>query len=253
LAALDALVYLGGEAVLDDADVAALERLVRVRLRTDPLGPVMSCWTYWWCIRGGDQAGIMATLGLAGARPVTYKLGCTVVDIVEHLDEDCDLVYVGPEINGWTPIVGPWCDAFGDRAAEVRATVEQLSAEYGETHAFYFGAQGDGSAWLVARDGVTVRRYSSLDPADSTGDPLPIEQDWMMAHGIPGRPEDHAGKDDPFADVMWEFCEANDIAAAVSVDVGWHLPVDATVHGRPVLAAPHEGSPVTFPPGVYEI
>ena len=253
LAALDALMYLGGEAALDAVDVAAAERLIRIRRLTDPVGPVMSCWTYWWCIRGGDQAGIMATLGLTDSRPVTYNLACTVVDLIEHMDEPPGLVYVGPEINGWTPVVGDWCDAFGDRAFEVRTTIEQLSVEYGEAHAFYFGAQGDGSAWLVAQDGVTTRRYSSVDPEESTGEPLPIERDWMLARGVPGRPEDHVADDDEFADAMWEFCEANDVAAAISVDIGWHRPLDAVVHGYPVLAAVPEAAPITLPPGVYEI
>ena len=94
-----------------------------------------------------------------------------VGDIVEHLDEEPvpGLVYVGPEINGWTPIVGHWCDAFGEDSAAARQTVERLSREYGEAHAFYFGAQGDGSAWLVAREGVTVRRFDSEEPGDSIG------------------------------------------------------------------------------------
>jgi hypothetical protein len=69
LAALDALMYLGGEAALDAVDIAAAERLIRIR----------------------------------------------------------------------------------DRAFEVRTIIERLSVEYREAHAFYFGAQGDGFAWLVAR------------------------------------------------------------------------------------------------------
>jgi hypothetical protein len=85
----------------------------------------MSCWTDWWCSPSGDQKGIMATLGLTDARPVTYALACSVVDIIEHLEDAPGLVYVGPEINGWTPVVSPWCDAWGDRAAEVRETVER--------------------------------------------------------------------------------------------------------------------------------
>jgi hypothetical protein len=112
----------------------------------------MSCWTDWWCSPSGDQKGIMATLGLTDARPVTYALACSVVDIIEHLQDAPGLVYGGPKINGWTPVVSPWCDAWGDRAAEA--------------HAFYFGAQGDGSAWLVAREGTTLRRFSSVTPAE---------------------------------------------------------------------------------------
>lgn len=75
--ALDALAFLAGPAALDPADVAAIERLIRIRRRTDPLVAVMSCWTYWWCIRTDDQAAVVASLGLTDARPVTFNLACS--------------------------------------------------------------------------------------------------------------------------------------------------------------------------------
>lgn len=259
-AALDALAYLDGEAGLDPADAAAVERLIRIRRRTDPVRPVMSIGTTWWCIRGMDQATVLGSLGLTAPRPVTCALACSVMEHFDE-DEDCGHVYVGPQVNGWTSLVGPWCDAFdGARTAEVRSTVERLSADGGEAHAFYFSAYGDGKAWLVARDGVTVRRYNSLDLADATGDPLPIEQDWMAAHGMRGRPEEHLTYNEHgvllgiggFEEAMWEFLDANDVAAAISVDVGWRHPVDAVVHGGPLLAAVPGGT-VSFPPAIYEI
>jgi hypothetical protein len=253
-AALDVLMYLGGQAAVDPADAAAVERLIRVRRRTDPVSPVMSCWTYWWCVRSDDQAAVLASLGLTDPRPVTYKLACSVIDIVEHDERDHGLVYVGAAVDGWTPVAGPMCDAFGEGRDEVRATVERLSAEYGEAHAFYFGAQGDGSAWLVARDGATVRRYSSLDPADAAGDPLPVERESLLAHGVPGRPEDHLAADDEFSDAMaFEFCEANDVAAAISLDIGWHHPRVTPAGPGPVLARMPGGDAVALPPGAYEI
>ena len=71
-AALDALAYLDGEAGLDPADMAAVERLIRIRRRSDPVRPVMSIGTTWWCVRGMDQATMLASLGLADPRPVTF-------------------------------------------------------------------------------------------------------------------------------------------------------------------------------------
>jgi hypothetical protein len=83
----------------------------------------------------------------------------------------------------------------------------------------------------------------------------------MAAHGVPGRPEDHRRYndrgilvyDDEFADAMWDFYEANDVAAVISVDVGWRHPHSAVIHGSPVLAAVPGAGPVTLPPGTYEI
>jgi hypothetical protein len=259
-AALDALLYLEGESGLDPVDVAAAERLIRIRRRTDLLGPVMSIETTWWCVRDFDQATVLASLGLTSPRPVTYKLANSLMENIDA-DDEAGVVYVGPQINGWTPVVGPWCDAFGDRADEVRTTVERLSAECGEVHAFSFSAYNNGTAWLVARNGVTARRFSTFDPQDVTGDPLPIEQDWMAAHDVPGRPEDHCRYndhgvlvyDDEYADAMWDFHEANDVAAVVSLDVGWRHPHGAVIQGGPVLAAVPGAGPVTLPPGMYEL
>src|SRR5690349_24751780 len=82
-AALDALMHLEGESGLDPADVAAVERLIRLRQRTDPLGPVMSIETTWWCVRDVDQTTVMASLGLTSPRPVTYKLASSVMEIID--------------------------------------------------------------------------------------------------------------------------------------------------------------------------
>ncbi|MEV0458979.1 hypothetical protein [Catellatospora methionotrophica] len=259
-AALDVLAYRDGESGLDPVDVAAVERLIRIHRRTDPLGGVMSIDMTWWCVRSMDQSAVLASLGLDGPRPVTYRLANSVMEIVDS-DDECGLVYVGPKIDGWTSIVGPWCDAFGARAEENRTIIERLSAECGEVHAFHFSAYNDGTAWLVARDGVTTRRFNTFDLADATGDPLPVEQDWMATHGVPGRPEEHLTYNehgslvclDEFEDAMWEFYEANDVAAAISVDVGWKRPTNAVVHGSPVLAATPGAGPVMLPPGMYRI
>jgi hypothetical protein len=157
-----------------------------------------------------------------------------------------DLVYVGPSMNGWVPLMGPWCDAFGERADEVRSIVAELSRRFGEVHAFYFGEQGDGSAWHVVRDGITIRSFDSEDLQTSAGDPLPIEREWMATHGLTGKPEDHP-------DEAWDIIAANEVAAAISLDVGWHHPVTADVRGLPILASVPGTGPATLPAGVYEI
>ncbi|WP_271189399.1 hypothetical protein [Dactylosporangium matsuzakiense] len=244
--ALDALMYLGGEAALEAADRQIVERLVRIRRRVDPIVPVMSCWTYWWAVRSTDQDAVVAALGLTDARPVTYRLAASVIDILEH-DSDAEpgLVYVAPSLRGWVALVGPWCDAFGERSTEVRTILAGLSRRFGEAHAFYFGAQGDGSAWHVVRDGVTIRSFSSLDLLASSGEPLPFERDWLAARGLAGRPEDHP-------DEVWEL-DANEVAAAISLDVGWHHPVTTDRQGLPILASAPGTGPATLPAGAYEI
>lgn len=251
--ALDALMYLGGESALAAPDRAAVERLIRIRRRTDRLGSVTSCWTHWWCVRSEDQMAVVAGLGLTAPRPATYDLACSVIEVIEHDDRGSGLVYVGPSTNGWVPVVGPWCDVFGKEPAAARARVERLSAEFGEVHAFYFGAQGDGSGWLVARDGATVRRYNGIEDDDSTGELLPLEAQWMAEHGIPGPPERYHSWDDDYPDDLYEYPPANEVAAAISLDVGWYRPRDAVTRGYPLLAMVPGGNPRELPPGMYDI
>ncbi|WP_369274233.1 hypothetical protein AB5J55_33750 [Streptomyces sp. R11] len=35
----------------------------------------------------------------------------------------------------------------------------ELSNHFGQAHAYYYGEQGDGSAWLVTDQGAVLRRY----------------------------------------------------------------------------------------------
>jgi hypothetical protein len=135
-AALEALVYLGGEAALDATDLAAVERLIRIKQRHELPQGIDACWNYWFCVPTGDQHGIMTILGLTPFRPATFALGASVIEGATH-DGDAGLVFITPEINGWTAVIGPWCDPVDDdRHDEVRILVERLSDAYGEAHAF---------------------------------------------------------------------------------------------------------------------
>ncbi|MET7382076.1 hypothetical protein ABZT08_25190 [Streptomyces sp. NPDC005526] len=90
-------------------------------------------------------------------------------------------VYVSPEPDGWTLVIGPWCDPCdAERSDDVLRLCRDLSVRYGQAQAYYYGSQGDGSAWLVAQDGVVLRRYSETGEADDAyltlGEPLPLER-----------------------------------------------------------------------------
>ena len=256
--ALEALLYLGGEEALDERDVAAVERLIRILLPDDRPEMIDGCWNHWFTVRGGDQAGIMAVLGLTHPRPATFPLGADVVEQGAHDRRQCELVFVTPELNGWTAVIGPWCDLTEpDTAEDVRGRLERLSAGYGEAHGFYFGSQNDGSAWLVARDGRTVRRFYELDAAMAIGDPLPIEREVLARLGIDGRPEDLIDTDDrALADAFYQFAyelSGKDISAALSLDTTWGMPTDATVRGTGVLARIPGATSGLLPPGCYSL
>ncbi|MDG4785612.1 hypothetical protein O7626_06635 [Micromonospora sp. WMMD1102] len=256
--ALHALAHVAGEPGLDPADVALVERLVRIRLHLDAPRLLSGCWLRWWCVRSDDPTAVMASIGLHDPRPVTFGLADSVLETIEHCRAGQPLVFVGPARDGWTTITGPWCDVFNElpdhpaRPAEARATVERLSAEFGEAHAFYDGERDDGSAWLVARDGATVRTFDLNDAAGCTGEPLAFELKWMDANGLSGRPEDHFDDVD-LPEPFYDFFPAPVIAAEISDIPCWSVPTDQRL-GLPVIATlPGFSGAAPFPPAVYTI
>ncbi|WP_406210166.1 HEAT repeat domain-containing protein [Kitasatospora sp. NBC_01560] len=68
--ALEALAEVGGEAVMSARDMAALERLVRIKLPDDAPAPIACCFLSWIAVSTGDQGGVMQLLGLSAPRPV---------------------------------------------------------------------------------------------------------------------------------------------------------------------------------------
>jgi hypothetical protein len=52
---------------------------------------------------------------------------------------------------------------------------------------------------------------------------------------------------------MYDFLPDNEIAAAISVDVGRRNRPEAVVRGFPVLASPPRTGAVTLPPGLYNV
>jgi hypothetical protein len=254
-AALEILVNIVGEAGLHPTDVAAAERLVRIKAPLEPFLNVNLCWDAWMCVRGGDQRGIMGAAGLTPVRPATFALATRVVS--DRLDDPDGLVFVTPELNGWTVVAGRWCDPSHDeRGEEVRLLVEKLSSRYGEAHAYFITEYSEDSTWLVARDGQTVRRYSEESAALAMGRPLPIERRHLDAMGISGSPEQMHG-DEEMDEVFLEFsgtCTARTVAAEMSVDIvaGLHRN-DSLVRGTGMLARIPGTSTTCISPGPYEI
>lgn len=253
--ALEILVNIVGEAGLHPADLAAAERLVRIKAPVEPFLNISLCWNAWMCVRGGDQRGVMSALGLTPLRPATFALANSVVS--DEIDDPDGLVFVTPELNGWTVIAGRWCDPSHEGHDErVRLLVERLSGEYGEAHAYFITEYFDYSAWLIAKNGQTIRRCGEDSPELAIGRPLPIERRCLDALGISGGPEELHG-DDEMEDARYEFwgtSTASAVAAEMSVDiVGGVRRSDSTVYGIGVLARVPGASATGVSPGRYRI
>lgn len=262
-AALSALAAIGGEAALSPGDTAAVERLVRVKLPDDRPAPLAGCWNHWIAVPGGDQAGIMELLGLVRPRPVTFALATDVVNADGHEGWESGTspfsrVFVTPELDGWTFVVGPWCDpADIERGEEVLRACEALSARYGRAQAYCYGAQNDGSAWLVAEGGTVLRRYCESGEAEdellTLGEPLPYEHARRAELGLP--PWDTAGADEDDEEEEWTMA-----AFALAPDLAAHLGVnplaigpDTPVRGTGVLALTPYATTAFLPPGCHRV
>ncbi|TXS18378.1 hypothetical protein EAO68_12170 [Streptomyces sp. wa22] len=158
-------------------------------------------------------------------------------------------MYVSPEADGWTLVIGPWCDpSDGERCDEVMRLCTELSARYGAAQAYYHGAQGDGSAWLVAEHGSVVRRYCETGmPEDSLlalEHPLVLERAQRELLGLPPAWDASTRNDEPEDDWKWRAVE---LAPEVAAPLGTSplaLTAETQVRGSGVVAStPHPMHP----------
>ncbi|MFE1849089.1 hypothetical protein [Streptomyces sp. NPDC059489] len=150
-------------------------------------------------------------------------------------------VYVSPELDGWTLVIGPWCDPCDvERSDEVLHLCRDLSVRYGQAQVYYYGTQHDGSAWLVAQDGVVLRRYCETGEGEDAhltlGEPLPVEQAYREQLGLPTVWDEATESDEDEDEWKWvAFDLAPEIAAALGVSP-LQLTTETRVVGTGVIA-----------------
>ncbi|MFF9451500.1 HEAT repeat domain-containing protein [Streptomyces flaveolus] len=250
--ALAVLAAAGGEEALSDRDRAAVARLIRIKALDDRAEALENCTTSWIAVPGGDRAGIAEPLGLSGERLATFALGHSVVAHDSEDWPDPRRVYVTPEVDGWTLVVGAWCNPVDpERADGVLDAVTALSRRYGRAQAYHFGEHGGGSGWAVAEDGVVVRRLDAStwgdEPLPELGERLP-EEDALYAEWTEAEDEEDADWED-VASYM-----APDLALRLGATSPFALGPRTAVRGDGVVAltplAAEEGVPGT---GAYRI
>ena len=201
----------------------------------------------------------MDLMGLVHPRPVTFAEAEEIIDDDGHGDSEDNpdgmaRVYVSPELDGWTLAIGPWCDPCdAERSDEVLGLCTDLSLRYGQAQAYYYGSQGDGSAWLIAQDGVVLRRYCETGEAEDAlltlGEPLPLERVRREQLGLPAAWDEATESDEDEDEWKWAaFHLAPEIAAALGVSP-FKLTADTRVEGVGVLAlTPHAAGARAEPP-----
>lgn len=251
-AALTSLAEIGGEAALSARDVAAIERLIRIKLLDERPRPLAACWLYWIAVPGGDQDGIIRILGLSDPRPATFAMAVEIVDCDAHgCGEDepgspFGRVFVTPEVDGWTLVAGVWCDPCDESSADrVFRHCTELSARYGRAQAYYYGAQSDGSAWLVAENGVVVRRFQDTGESD--------DGQWTLGERLPCELAARAEDVERWGDDTYGASDhALKVAAALSIDP-MEMGPDSVMRGIPVIALTPIGVAEGVRPGAYPV
>ncbi|MYW48954.1 hypothetical protein GT346_38020 [Streptomyces sp. SID161] len=188
----------------------------------------------------------METMGLVRSRPVTFTEAEEIIEEDGHGGAEGNpdgraRVYVSPELDGWTLVIGPWCNPCDvERSDDVLHLCRELSARYGQAQAYYYGAQGDGSAWLVAQDGVLLRRYCETGDGENAyltlGEPLPIERAHREQLGL-AADWDEATESDEDED-EWK-CAAFELAPQIAAALGvspLELTPDTRAVGTGVIA-----------------
>jgi hypothetical protein len=199
---------------------------------------IRACWLSWLAIRAADAADVVDYLALTDAREIAWAEGSNLIDENAHDGDRFFTVVVSPAVEGWTLVFGFWGSLLMlENIVHVTDLCRDMSVRFGKAQAYFTSEQGDGEAWLIAEDGVILRRFVSEYPELAQGEPFGAERRHLDAAGITGKPEDLDPDSDEATDwLTGTYCfAAAEIAAESSLDPTSIGP-DAQVSG-PMLVA----------------
>jgi hypothetical protein len=185
----------------------------------EPPQAITSCWLSWLAVRTQNRAEVVDQIGLTAVSETSWSAGAELIDRIAHEPaERFSRVLVTPALNDWVLVIGPWCGLpYLNRTADVTRLCLELSTRHGQAHAYFYGEQRDGDAWLIAEHGSITRRWISEYPELALGQPVQAERDSLDAIGVAGRPEDLDPEEAVDLLDEWE-CIAPAVARALSLD-----------------------------------
>ncbi|MBL1090503.1 MULTISPECIES: HEAT repeat domain-containing protein [Streptomyces] len=226
--ALEALGDLAGGQALEERDLRAVDRLVRIKLIDErsedlPIGR-------WIAVNTGQVDDIVSALGLHHTRPATVEMGiCAAVEFENSVEfhridqpmEHAYRVFITPQFDGWRLIYGD--DFINDHWAWA---VEKLSSRGKQAH-FYLVDDFDGAnVWWVAQNGSDRRGYRTYGDPQWVGEPMDFERSLMVDEDDPlydaAEHADYAeGVTDPESVASWISIPPNTVSIAERSDHGW--------------------------------
>lgn len=214
---------------------------------SDTPSGIRACWMSWIAVRTTRQTEVVKHLGLTDIHATTWSEGVESVETDAHDRHRRSSTVVTPAVQGWTLAFGFWCSLPRlENVAPITGLCQQLSLRFGDAHAYFSSEQGDGEAWLIAHNGVVIRRFISEYPELALGEPFGAERRHLDAAGITGRPEDLDPDSDQACDWLTGtyLFTATEIAAEASLDptgITEHTPISGLMLLAHAPAIDHQG------------
>ncbi|TJZ59096.1 hypothetical protein FCH28_02885 [Streptomyces piniterrae] len=238
--ALRMLANIGGGDALSPADLAAVERLVRIKLPDEQPGDLPA--ELWIAVPGAEVADIVGALGLHDARSATTAMG---VSAAVHQENSLNLraddgtettayrVFITPEFDGWRLVYGD--DYLNDNWAHA---VARLSTQCREAHFYAVDEYNGARVWWVSENGQDKRGHRTYGDPEWVGEPLEFERNLMPDESDdecdPEEAEEYAeGVRDPEEVASWISIQPTVVEVLDKVGHGWLAVTSQEAgHGR---------------------
>ncbi|NBE53695.1 hypothetical protein GUY60_20180 [Streptomyces sp. YC537] len=251
--ALTMLVDLAGAESLGERDKDAVDRLVRIKLLSELPVKVPSEAGRWLALpaeRFDDALSVLelhdlkAVTTVMGVAAATKATGSISFQSAKGEKRTAYRVFITPEFENW--LTGArwrllWGNSFLDEL-DGFILAGKISERCGEAHFYVIDPYNGSESWYVARDGRSVRGYSTYAHPQFSGEPLPFEIE---------RREDSMDDEEEAALYAEGVPETLTAADSLSAEPGPML-ADHT-HGHGWLATTHADCPNSRFPGALPI
>jgi hypothetical protein len=112
----------------------------------------------WIAVKSVDTAKLVSSFNVRSPRSATWQEG------IDTAYKKSDLAYFTPPVDRWVCIVGEWALGQGDRVSvqSIAKRIVELRSMFGEAHAYATHRVIEYHHWMVAKEGLLLRRFAYL-------------------------------------------------------------------------------------------